>query len=79
MYFIFSTKAKVTKAAARRISKAIKEIDDKAEFTGPLSIPGDRTTGWIERPNDGTNDYGDQRARNARMAAIAREELGIED
>jgi len=79
MHYIFTTTAKFTKAAGNRIRKAIEEIDNTAEFTGPLSIPGNRTTGWIERPNDGTNDYGHVRARNERMAAIARKELGIEE
>lgn len=78
-YFILSTNSKVTKAAAKRINKAIKEIDDTAEFVGPLSIPGNQTKGWLERPNDGTNDYNHVRARNAQMAAIVRKELGIDE
>ena len=78
MHFLFTTQTKVTKAAAKRINKAIMEIDDSAQFVGPLSIPGNRTTGWIERPNDGTNDYNHVRARNEQMAEIARKELGID-
>lgn len=77
-HFIFSTSTKITKAAAKRIQKQIKEIDDSADFVGPLDIPGSRTTGWIERPNDGTNGYNHVRARNEQMAAIARKELGLE-
>jgi len=78
-YFIFTTSTKITKAAAKRIQKRIKAIDSTADFTGPLSIPGSRTTGWIERPNDGTNDYSHVRERNNQMAAIAKEELKIEE
>jgi hypothetical protein len=76
-YFVFSTSTKITKAAAKRIQKRIKAIDSTADFVGPLSIPGSRTTGWIERPNDGTNDHNHVRERNNQMAAIAREELKI--
>ena len=77
-YFLFYTRRKVTKAAAKRINAAIKAIDDSAEFVGPLSIPGNTTTGWIERPNDGTNDLPEVSQRNQQMAEIARKELGID-
>ena len=76
-YYIFTTTAKITKATAKRINMAIKAIDESADFIGPLSIPGSDTKGWIERPNDGTNDYNHVVARNNEMAAIARRELGI--
>ncbi len=76
-YYVFTTTAKVTQAAAKRIAKAIKEIDDTAEFVGPVSIPGNQVKAWIERPNDGTNDYNHVRERNNRMAEIARKELGL--
>lgn len=79
MYYIFTTTQKFTKAAALRINKQIKAIDSSAEFVGPLSIPGNQTKGWIERPNDGTNDHNGVRERNAQMAAIARRELGIDE
>jgi hypothetical protein len=78
MYYVFSTTAKFTKAAAKRINKEIKAIDSSAEFIGPLSIPGNQTTGWIERPNDGTNDHNHIAHRNQQIAQIARKELGIE-
>lgn len=78
-YCVFTTTYEVTKDAANRINKAIKAIDDTAAFVGPVSIPGNNTKGWIERPNDGTNDYNHVRERNSRMAAIARKELGMED
>lgn len=77
-YYIFTTSKKFTEATAERINQRIKAIDDTAKFVGPLSIPGNRTKGWIERPNDGSNDYLHVRARNARMADIARDELGGE-
>lgn len=77
-YYVFTTTTKVTKAAAKRINNQIKELDPSATFVGPLSIPGNETTGWIERPNDGSNDYNGVRANNASMAEIACRELGIE-
>ena len=76
-HFVFSTSAKITKAAAKRIQKQIKAIDSTADFVGPLSIPGSQTTGWIERPNDGTNDHNEVRQRNRAMADIARKELKL--
>jgi len=76
-YFVFSTSTKITKAAANRIQKRIKAIDSTADFVGPLSIPGSRTTGWIERPNDGNNGQLEVSQRNQRLAAIACEELKI--
>lgn len=77
-HYVFTTTAKVTKAAAKRINRAIRAIDDTAEFVGPLAIPGNRTTAWIERPNDGTNDYIEVSQRNQQMAAIARKELDLD-
>lgn len=76
-YFVFCTTHAVTKSAARRINKAIKQIDPSADFVGPVSIPGNHIKGWITRPNDGSNDYSHVCARNKRMAEIARKELGI--
>jgi hypothetical protein len=78
-HFIFSTTTKITKAAAKRIQSQIKSIDASADFVGPLSIPGSRTTGWIERPDDGTNSYVEVRERNRQMADIARTELKLND
>ena len=78
-YYIMATRMDFPKSTANRINKRIKEIDDTACFLGPLDIPGNDIAGWLERPNDGTNDHPDTRERNKRMAAIANEELGIED
>jgi hypothetical protein len=78
MYYVFSTQRKFTLAAANRINRAIRFIDPKATFIGPVT--GNGTTGWIERPNDGTNDMNHVRARNEKMAAIARKEIyGVEE
>lgn len=79
MHYLFVTNRKFSKAAAKRINRRIRGIDPSAEFVGPLSIPGSQTKGWLERPNDGTNDYNHVRERNRRMANIAREELGIDE
>jgi hypothetical protein len=78
-HYIFTTTTKISRAAAKRIQTRIKAIDASAEFAGPMAIPGSRTTGWIERPNDGTNDYIEVRERNRKMADIAREELKLND
>lgn len=77
-HYVFTTTTEVTKAAANRIQKQIKAIDSTADFVGPLQIPGNRTTAWIERPNDGTNDHLEVRERNRAMADIALKELAIE-
>ena len=77
-YFILVTKKKVAKTAAKKIDQLIKEIDSTASFVAPLSIPGSEVKGWLERPNDGTNDYNHARERNLRMAAIVRRELELE-
>jgi hypothetical protein len=76
-YYIMSTSTKFSRAKARRIQKRIEQIDRQAYFAGPLAIPGNHTTGWLERPADGRNQDNDVSAANAKMAAIVREELGI--
>lgn len=75
-YYIFSTRAKFTKATAKRIDKQIKVIDKSASFVGPLRIPGSDITGWIERPNDGTNSPG-RGQEHEEMQRIAREAIGL--
>lgn len=77
-FFVFSTTRQFTKAAAKEIDKAIKTIDASADFVGPLRIPGSKTTGWIERPNDGTNNQNHVGIRNQQMADVARQVLGID-
>lgn len=72
-HYVFSTRAKFSKATADAINEQIQQLDPSAEFVGPLSIPGNDTTGWIERPNDGRNDYQDISRRNREMADIARQ------
>ena len=77
-YFILVVKKKVAKTAAKKIDQLIKEIDSTASFVAPLSIPGSEVKGWLERPNDGTNDYNHVQERNLQMAEIVRRELGLE-
>lgn len=71
-HYIFTTTANFSKTKSKQINRAIKKIDETAEFVGPLSIPGCKTTGWIERPNDGTNNQNEVSSRNQDMAEIAR-------
>lgn len=78
-HFIFTTTKKFSKAQASRIRKAIAKLDETAEFVGPVSIPGNPSTGWLERPNDGTNDHNGVRARNREMADIVKAELNIKE
>jgi len=75
MHYLYVTQAKFSHATAKRIDKKIKAIDKRADFVGPLRIVGNSTTGWIERPNDGTNDHLDVRQSNAIMRAIAENEI----
>ena len=77
MHYLWTTTGKVTKASAKRVNAAIKKIDPTAEFCGPMRIPGNTTTAWIERPNDGTNNHNDVRARNAQIVSVTKEILGI--
>ena len=76
-YFIFTTTYQVSDSVADRINERIKQLDSTAVFVGPVSIPGNTIRGWIERPNDGSNDYNFRRAINARLSDIAKDELGI--
>ena len=68
-YYVATTKTKATKKQAAEIRRLIAEIDNDAVFVS-VSIPGNDIKGWIERPNDGTNDYNFRRANNRRMAEI---------
>ena len=77
MYYIYTTTKKFSKAAASRIQKQIKAIDPQAYFAGPMSIPGNRTTGWLERPNDGSNNSNFQATNAKAMVAIIEKELGV--
>lgn len=74
-YFIFSTYKKHSKTLGRRIEKAVRAIHPDLSWTGPVSIPGNHLTGWLSRPNDGSNNYGfrieeNQRAQSAVCALL---------
>jgi hypothetical protein len=75
MHYIHITRVKVTQDVADRINERVQAIDPQACFRGPLDIPGSDVGGWLERPNDGTNDYNHVRERNKQLAAIVREEI----
>jgi len=74
-YFVWTTKKNVTRAAAAKIDKAVKAIDPSMDFVRHYAA-GNDTHGWLERPNDGTNDYNHVRARNAECVKIAESILG---
>lgn len=75
-YFVWTTRTKATKKQAREINRLVKEIDETMDFIGPVSIPGNETHGWLERPNDGTNDYAFRRDDNNLCVAVAKKILG---
>jgi hypothetical protein len=73
-YFVWTTKKHVTRAAAAKIDAAVKLIDPSMEFVRHYAA-GNDTHGWLERPNDGTNDYNHVRARSAKCIEIAEKAL----
>jgi hypothetical protein len=73
-YFISSWTCDVTEAQAEQIDRAVKQVDPEMEFVRHYAA-GDRTHGWLERPNDGTNDYDFRRESNQQARAIADEIL----
>ena len=75
MHHLYITTSNVSPETAFKINKRIKQIDPDAEFVGPVYVPGSRLTGWIQRPDDGTNGYPEVKKRNRAMAQIACEEL----
>ena len=75
-YFIWSTQKHITEVQAAEINSAIKAIQNDADFVRHYA-PGNPTHGWIERPNDGTNDYNYQRELNRKCAEAAKKILGL--
>ena len=75
-YFFATYQTKVTRKQAAEINKRIAAIDESASFVRHYA-PGNDTHGWLERPNDGTNDANWRRARLAEMRAIADQVLGV--
>lgn len=75
-YFIRVWEGRELKSAAReRAEKAIAAIDPSADIVVYHEPGTDRVRTWLERPNDGTNDYNYVRARNAELAAAVETEL----
>lgn len=75
-FAIASTKKPISKRLAQRIDRAVKQIDPAASFDAPLNIAICGVTGWIVRPNDGTNDYGYRREEARQMRQAMDRELG---
>lgn len=69
-YFVWTTKKNVTRKQADQIDAAVKAIDPDMTFVRHCAA-GNDTHGWLERPNDGTNDYNHVRARNAECVKVA--------
>jgi len=73
-YFIHTYNCEVTRKQEDMINARIKAIDSDAVFVRHYAA-GNHVHGWIERPNDGTNDYNIRRAKNAKLVRIADEVL----
>lgn len=69
-YFVWTTKAFVSVAQAELINEQIEAIDPSMAFIRHYAA-GNETHGWLERPNDGTNDYNHVRERSARCVKVA--------
>lgn len=74
-HFLWTTRKNVTKAKARQVNKAVKAVDPSMHFIRHAA-PGNAVRGWLERPNDGTNNQPATRARSAECIKIARSILG---
>lgn len=74
-FAIASTSKQLTKRLAQRIDRAVKKIDPTASFDAPLNIEICGATGWIVRPNDGTNGYGYRCDEAQRMREAMEREL----
>jgi hypothetical protein len=78
-YFIATwQKPLPSKAAEKRAYRAIRKIDPSADLVC-VKIPGNSVRVWLERPNDGTNDYPHQRDRKAQMIAAVEAEMERSD
>lgn len=72
-YFIATWQRRLKPAARKRAETAIHAIDPTAVLV-LHSEPGNAVRMWLERPNDGTNDYISMRAKHrACIAAVNRE------
>ena len=74
-FAIASTSKPLTKRLAQRIDRAVRKIDPTASFDAPLNIDICGVTGWIVRPNDGTNGYGYRCEEARRMRQAMQDEL----
>jgi hypothetical protein len=69
-HFVATTRSKLSGAASRRLDKSIKKVDPTMAFVGPVNIPGNELHGWIVRPNDGKNNYIEQKQLNKKAADL---------
>lgn len=76
-YFIWTTKRRATSSQAAEIQRRCQKVLDDVTYVSH-NAPGNDTHGWLERPNDGCNDYNSFRAGFRECIAIAQEVLGIE-
>jgi hypothetical protein len=74
IYFVWTTTAEVTRANAARINRAVQQVDPTMGFRRHYA-PRNALHGWLERPNDGTNDYLWRRDINAKCIALAESAL----
>ena len=68
--FFWTTTKYATDAQADEINAAVQAIDPDVSFV-TISQPGNTLRGWLERPNDTTNNYNATLSRNARCVEAA--------
>lgn len=68
--FIWTTDQRINTKQRKKIQNAITSIDNTVTLVC-VNIPGNHIHGWLERPNDGTNDNNYQVEKNRRCIAEA--------
>jgi hypothetical protein len=68
-YFIATWGAQLRGAKRKQAETAIRAIDPTADLV-LHNEAGNSVRMWLERPNDGTNDYNEVVRRNARLKAV---------
>ncbi len=74
-YFIMTWDKTLSRKVAQAAQEAIDAIDPSVELMANMCIPGSDVRMWLSRPNDGTNEYDYQDAKNRRCVEIVEELL----
>lgn len=73
-YFVWTTRQDVSRKQEAEINRAVKAIDQSMIFVR-FYAAGNDVHGWLERDNDGTNNYNWRRADNRKCVEIAQQIL----